>query len=609
MKKAAGILSLFTLLTIPAATWANYSLTILHFNDAESHLLNAGDPSVDPTSAPAQNVADLCNYGGAARFVTLLSHLRAEAKTDGVITISAGDNFLPCMVFDASNPKLNAANSEGANYDALFFAATKVDLAIPGNHDFDFGPDRLAAFIDAIHAGKSNAISGFATRFVSCNIDASACPPLAKDLTPSTVFYINGERIGIVGATTWQLPSISNPGCVKMISVDLDSTAKLVQAEVDHLAASGIDKIILVSHLQSVRNEQALVRKLRGVDVVIAGGGHELLASGPYGAIPGDAPARGPYPLLQDESGAAVIDLDGKNIPVVTAGSALRYVGRLVVDFDDAGNVVSVSGAPVLVTALGPDKVPNASASAPDPAVEAALTRPVYAFIKNFGCATAATSAVDIDGLRMHVRTRETNLGDLVADAVLSEGQAQARARALAMPVAAVVNGGGIRCDGVVAKGRVTNMALRNMLPFPNYVTLVGNVSPENFKALAENMVSSVGKPAGGFGQIAGWALVYDPNAPTGSRVREIALSDGTIIVADGKAVAGAPNVCFATLDFLARGGDGYPFAANDAVVTTVLESDALQQYIKEKLGGKIDASMYPDGGNKRIQTCVTPGK
>ena len=600
--KSAYFLRWIALIALPSAAWANYSLTILHFNDAESHLLNAGDPAVDPALAPTANVADLINYGGAARFVTLVNRLRAEAKTDGVITISAGDNFLPCAVGDASDPLLNKANSEGVNYDAVFFAAAKVDLAIPGNHDFDYGPARFAAFIDAVHAGKPGAIAGFPTRFVSCNLDASAAPALAKNLAPSTVFTIGGQKIGIVGATTWLLPSISSPGCVKILGAEKDrdvpNLAKLVQTEVDRLTAQGVSKIILVSHLQGIRNEQALVRKLRNVDVVIAGGGHELLKDAATVAIPGAAGALSSYPIAVDNAGFRVLDLDGKSVPVVTANCALRYVGRLVVEFDDAGNVLSASGGPVLVSALGSDRLPGASASAPDAAVNAAVTVPVYAFIRTFGNAVVAVSAVDLDGLRDHVRRRETNLGDLVADAVLCEGRRQAGERKVAVPVVAVVNGGGIRSDCVIAKGEVTNMALRNALPFPNYVTLVGNVSPENFMALAENMV---GRAGGAFGQISGFSMVFDPNAPVGSRVVEIALADGTRIVRGRAVVTGAPSVCIATIDFLARGGDGYPFVAKDASVTSVLQSDALRRFVVEELGGKISQANYPAQGLLRI--------
>ncbi len=155
------------------------------------------------------------------------------------------------------------------------------------------------------------------------------------------------------------------------------------------------------------------------------------------------------------------------------------------------------------------------------------------------------------------------------------------------------------------------------MLPFSNFVTVVEDLDPARLKLIMENAVSAVEDVGGAFAQIAGFTLVYDPGAQRlvlddagavvteGRRVQEIALDDGTKIVSGGEIVEGAPAVNLATIDFLARGGDQYPFGA-DAAFTPVGVSyqQALSRYIAEDLGGKVTADAYPEGGTGRIKTA-----
>jgi 5'-nucleotidase len=333
---------------------------------------------------------------------------------------------------------------------------------------------------------------------------------------------------------------------------------------------------------------------LRGVDVEISGGGHELLANSREGFPPNTSPV-GPYPLYYDAEGKPVLDKDGRNVPVVTAGSAYACLGKLVVEFDEGGNVVKASGEPLPVTAVGKRAI------VPDKATEECVVKPVYAFVRDYGTTTVAISDVALDGLREHVRNRGTNLGDLMADALLAEGRRQASAYRMPAPGVAVVNGGGIRCNRILPSGKLTNTNLRSVAPFMNYLTLVDRVSPEEFKALAEHMVGEAGHSGGRFGQIAGFRIVYDAKAPAGSRVRSLVLDDGREIVRDGRIAVNAPDVTFATIDFLANGGDGYPFVRGTAFVTPVLQSEALRRYLAEDLKGHVDAARYPEGGSGRV--------
>src|SRR5690606_4791969 len=86
----------------------------------------------------------------------------------------------------------------------------------------------------------------------------------------------SGIAYGIVGATTPALRSISSPGAVQATE-DLQSTALAVQKEIDRLQGAGIDRIIFISHLQSVLNDIELIRQVKGIDIAVAGGGDEIM--------------------------------------------------------------------------------------------------------------------------------------------------------------------------------------------------------------------------------------------------------------------------------------------------------------------------------------------
>ncbi|MEE4299392.1 MAG: metallophosphoesterase, partial [Pseudomonadales bacterium] len=255
--------SLMTLAgTANAGVASNFELVILHHNDGESQLIDAG--------------SGLEDFGGIARFKTVVDNLRAEAALNGrpVLTVTSGDNFL-------AGPEFNASLENGAPYyDTIALDLIGYDAMCLGNHDFDFGPQVLSDFI-----------TGFTNNwpFLSANIDFSGEPVLqslvnANRIAPSTVVVKDGEQIGIIGATTPNLPFISSPGDVV---VDAD-VAGAIQTQVALLQGQGVNKIIVISHLQSVQEDIDLIAEISGVDIVIAGGGDNLLANAGDLLVPGD---------------------------------------------------------------------------------------------------------------------------------------------------------------------------------------------------------------------------------------------------------------------------------------------------------------------------------
>jgi 5'-nucleotidase / UDP-sugar diphosphatase len=548
-----------------------FQLTLLHNNDAESKLLT-GD--------------SVAGYGGAARFSTVLERIRRDAKRRehgepkrrGTVLVSSGDNFLAGL-------NLSASFEKGVPwYDSIAFDRFGYDAATIGNHEFDFGPDRLADFIRGTRR----------VPFLSANLDVSAVPSLERledrgRIASSTIVKKKGERIGIIGLTTPELPIVSSPGDV---TVD-PRLAEIANAEARRLDRRGADIVILSSHLQGIANEQALIPQLSGIDIVIAGGGDELLANPGNLLVPGAGNPLFPYPLI-------TTDAQGNHVPIVTTAGEFRYVGRLTAVFDKRGRIEAIDlgeSLPVRVsgTPTDPDFAPQ------DPYIVRRVDEPLLEYRAELDANVIAQSAVRLDGRNPDpIRARESNLGNLVADAFLATGDADV----------AITNGGGIRNNNVLPVGPLSEGDTFRILPFDNIIVTVPDVPREQLKALLENGYSVLSpNPAmvgfgGRFAHIAGMSVTIDRTQAVGSRVQRVVLDDGTVLVDGGTVITGEP-VDVATTDFLARGGDGYPFSGRPFVSTQVAYQASLFNYLTGPLAGQVTAAAYPEGGDGRI--TITP--
>jgi 5'-nucleotidase/UDP-sugar diphosphatase len=580
----------------------DFWLTVLHNNDAESQLINLG--------------GDLTDFGGAARFKTQVDMLKFEAAQGpmledqrgakrGVIMVSSGDNFL-------AGPEFNASLEKGIPfYDTIAMDLIGYDAVALGNHDFDFGPDVLADFIIGYELTEPP--------YLSANLDFSMEPRLEElvnegRIAGSAVVKERGDLIGIVGAITPNLRFISSPRNV----IVMEDVAGAVQSEVNKLESMGVNKIILISHLQNIQEDLALAPMLEGIDVMVAGGGDEVLANPDDLLIPGDeTEIFGPYPLTATGG-------DGAEIPVVTTKGSYTYVGRLVVGFDKQGHIIDLGENSGPIRVAGGD---NPDAVTPDPVVQERVVEPVKAAVAALAENVLATSEVDLDGRRSEVRSRETNEGDLIADALKWQADQLASSFGVASPDVALQNGGGIRNDSVISAGPITELDTFDMLPFPNFVTVLENISRSQFKLLLENAVACTQTDditvnpncgTGRFAQISGFSYEWDPSGAglildpetgavltEGTRVRYAHLDDGTVIIQDGAVVDG-PDLVIATIDFLANGGDQYPFGGSPFTSLGETYQQALENYLEIGLGGSVLAADYPMGGEGRI-TELTP--
>jgi 5'-nucleotidase len=430
-------------------------------------------------------------------------------------------------------------------------------------------------------------------------------------IVKSTIVTEKGERIGVVGAITPALPTISSPR-----NVVVNAVAPAVQEQVDALEAMGIDKIVMISHLQDIEADILIAKVLSGVDIMVAGGGDELLANPDDLLLPSDDPAdiAGPYPMM-------AVDSEGHDVPVVTTSGQYGYVGNLTVGFDDEGVMVMVDD-----DRSGPIRVVSsdfADGVNPNGSLNARVVAPVEVFVADLAADVIGTSEVDLDGTRSGVRDAESNEGNLIADSLFWQATQLAGDFGVPTPDVALQNGGGIRNDSIIPAGDITELDTFDMVPFANFVSIVPDIPRAQFKEILENAVSRIDPPAapagtGRFAQISGFSFTFDTTGTpmlidfvtgavlqAGTRVTEVMLDDGTVIVTGGAVVSG-PDLTVATIDFLARGGDQYPYRGAPFTVLGATYQQALSSYIQAPSGdgglnGLISSTQYPEGGEGRI--------
>lgn len=462
-------------------------------------------------------------------FARLATLIQRERKeSPNTILLHAGDVFQGTLYFNVY---------EGLA-DLAFMNWIKVDAMALGNHEFDKGPAPLATFL------QRASFPGLAA-----NLDVSAEPSLRSLVKPSTIIRVGSERVGVVGAITEDLPDIASPGP----NVKLIPLVASIQKEVDGLTRQGVNKIILLSHC-GFSVDQGLAKQLRGVDVIVGGHSHTLLGKV---EIPGFDGSRGSYPTR-------VKGIDSE-VLVVQAWEWGKVLGRLNITFDRAGRIKSDSGGPILVDEKTPEDpfVAGMVAAFRKP-IEALMTQPV---------GELATSL----NQRWTAESGEGLMGSVIADAQLAATQKLGA-------VAAFMNAGGVRAP--LEKGKITYGQLVEVQPFGNTLVVLELTGTE-LRAAIEHGVSEGGMllPS------KGTSYRYDPNAPKGSRVKEVVVA--------GKPLEPAAKYMVTFNSFLAAGGDAHAVlkeAAGKRIDTGLLDLDALIDYFK----ANNPVSMQREG---RIQT------
>lgn len=466
MKKIAAIAALSaSMLGLSAgASFADYTLNILHINDWHSRI--EGNNKYESTCSAEEETKGEC-IGGAGRLITAIAQERKKLEGQNVLLLSAGDNFQGSLFYTTYKGKV----------EGEFLNQMKFDAMALGNHEFDDGEAALAPFLDMIKFPVLGA-----------NVKANAQSKLGDRVKPSIVVEVGGQKIGIIGAVTNDTPELATPGP----NIAIEDDVKSITAEVEKLKAQGVNKIIAVTHI-GYRRERDVIAKIPGIDVVVGGHSHSLLSNT-------DPKAEGPYPTMVDNP-------DGYKVPVVQAASYSKYLGEFKVVFDDNGVVKQASGDPIYL-----DK-----SITPDPAVLARI-KELGAPIEALKNKEVAETTKAIDGSRESCRTRECEMGNLVSDAILDRVKGQG--------VEIVIsNGGGLRAS--IDQGTVTMGEVLTVLPFQNTLATF-QISGKDLVAGLESGLSQVEDGAGRFPQVAGLKYSFDKSvAPNAGRVKSVEVMEG----------------------------------------------------------------------------------
>lgn len=564
-------------------------------------LLHAAD--MDGATGAIENVKN---------FSALVEYFRSQ-RPETTLTLSSGDNYIPGPRYTAANddsliPLLTIPGNGRADIsllNAMGFQASAV-----GNHDLDGGTAEFASIINS-ETQQSGTYPGALFPYLSANLDFSTDAHLAElvalntqpaetvanRLAGSTTIMVNGEVIGIVGASTPLLSTITSTGDITIYPEDQNDLAALaaeIQYVVDELLLTGVNKIILLSHMQQIGVEIELATLLDGVDVIVAGGSNTLLADENDTLRDGDAPAT---ECVSTEMAALfntsctypikLKSITGEPVLVVNTDGDYKYLGRLVLGFDTSGVIIEESLDSTTNGAYASNDAMLVSVGNPAPVDEVVQLVDALSnvLIEREGNIFGVTTTY-LDGRRGKVRTEETNMGNLSADANLWIAQ-------MADPevVVSLKNGGGIRDDigyfayppgsvsqddltfyppaanGIAGKqeGEISQFDIQGTLRFNNGLSLL-TVTGEELVAIVEHSVaaSDPGETPGRFPQVAGVRFSFDPSLPALGRVVNLVVEENGseyILVRDG-VLQGDPGKQFrmVTLNYLAGGGDGYPF-------------------------------------------------
>ncbi|UCH27676.1 MAG: 5'-nucleotidase C-terminal domain-containing protein [Trueperaceae bacterium] len=445
--------------------------------------------------------------GGLAQVAALVDQVREETGGN-VVVVSSGDILVGTVMSSAFRGVVDIEAMNLIGFDALTL----------GNHEFDFG---------IAHMDMLEDLANFP--FVSTNLVGVG----HLGVVSAVIKQVGDVDVAIFGITNPSLYEVTSAETRRLTVVD---TMEIAQEAVD-VVRDQVDVVIFVTH-QDTSEDFALLQGVEGVDLVV--GGHTEGFDGMYlasGSFDPSLPAG--VPEVRNPRGV-----------FVKPAGATEEVSRVDLEIEN-GKVVMARAQNIAVQGFEPDpEVSELLAS-----FEAQLSERLGVVI--------GTAAVTLDGERGDVRTRETNLGNLITDGLLSS-----------FPEAdiAFANGGGIR--KTIEAGDITLGDVIEVHPFGNTIVTFDLTGVQVLEAL-ENAVSQVEDVSGRFLQVSGLNYTWNSGRPAGERVMSVE-------------VAGAPldlgaSYTIVTNNFIAAGGDGYEVftQGQNYYDSQQLDADTLGAYIR----------------------------
>lgn len=427
----AALIAAFVLATAALAQQAavTVKVTFLHTNDV-------------------YEIAPVRGMGGFAPLMTALKRERAAAPHS--MTTFGGDLISPSLMsgLTKGSQMIEMMNAVGA------------DLAVLGNHEFDFGDDVLKT-----RMGESKF------RWLATNVVGADGKPFHNALA-TTIKDFGGIKFGFFGILTPETHHLSSPGKdTKILPI-----AAAADKAVKDLKAQGAEIIVALTHL-SIAEDRDMVRRAKGINLVLGGHDHD--------------------PITYYEGG----------ILIHKSGYDAHFLGAVDLTVT---RTPQQQGAP-RYTVVPAWRMTAINALTPDPEIASLVKKHTDKLDVELNVPVGKTLTA-LDSRRSEVRAAEAAIGNLFADAVREAVGAEI----------GLANGGGIRGDKTYDAGAtLTRKDILTELPFGNKTVLI-ELSGADLKTAMEHSVGQVEQKQGRFMQVSGMTLVYDAKQPAGSRVVEI---------------------------------------------------------------------------------------
>lgn len=441
----------------------------------------------------------------------------------------------PNLIFtlggDTISPSVETRTYKGAQMiDA--WNAVGIDYAVFGNHEFDLKT------ADLLQRMKESRFT-----WLGANVIDKRTGKIFADTPPYIVREIAGVKIGFIGLL---LPETKQTSSMEedLTVTDYCATAKKLVKAMRRKAK--VNAVVGLTHLSMAQDKE--LAGCADFDLIL--GGHE-------------------HTLLQSSS---------KGTPIFKMTADARELGKFSLNFDAATKrLQSFDWEIVPVT----DNIADAPEFAP-------VFEKYKGLLDQLAKRVGATST-RLDALSLSSRTKETNVGNFIADAYRNAAQADI----------GLVNGGSIRADLTYEPGVLTKRDVLSMLPFNNPIVkleLTGKVLREVLEHGVARSAPGEDSEPGRFPQVSGIRFEYDVKRPAGGRIVSATIG--------GHPLLDTETYTLATSDFLvSRGGDGYTMLKGGTILTSAAnapkDSDVLEAAIRSAPNSTI--APVVDGRIKRI--------
>lgn len=478
----------------------------------------------------------------AVRGYPALAGIRDSLQRQGipVAVVSSGDFSFGAPI---------GASSKG-EYVMRMMNAVGYDAVCLGNHEFDYGMAQLRHLANMSYAPM-----------ICCNykhIDSTASVFL-----PYALRSIGGHTIAFVGMTTPTTISAAEPTTFQdlegryIYTFSSDNLVQEVQKNINSARAAGAEVVVVLSHMgdsDSRPNSVQIISQLTGVDLVLDGHDHHVL----------------PTKMVSDKN--------TKQVTLSSTGSQFKYIGMATLTFDSSA-LTNVSTRLIPTDSLLRVGCVNRAVSDTLAVVQALFEAQGQTLV------TKAPFPLIAEENAVRVcRLRETNLGDLIADAYRVQMNADV----------AIVNGGSIRAN--INPGDVTHNTLYAVLPFSNMPIAIKVKGQAIIDAL-ETAVREYPRAEGCFAQVSGLQFTIDTTiestvllSPEGKFLQVKGARRVSNVIVGSKPISPDDSYTIAGPEYLLRnGGDGFYFPEAEVVrQSSVTDLMLLEAYLQREGGNSI---------------------